>query len=35
MLTRAASWLTATGTFIADLDLASIRLPEADRPDGD
>jgi trans-aconitate methyltransferase len=28
MLTRAASWLTDTGLFIADLDLTAIRLPD-------
>jgi hypothetical protein len=27
-LTRAAGWLTATGRLVADLDLASIRLPD-------
>lgn len=32
-LTRAASWLTPTGRLIADLDLSSIRLPDA-RPAG-
>lgn len=33
VLTRAATWLTDTGLLIADLDLASIRLPDA-RPAG-
>jgi hypothetical protein len=33
MLARAASWLTDTGMFIADLDLAAIRLPDG-RPAG-
>jgi SAM-dependent methyltransferase len=33
VLTRAASWLTATGVLVADLDLSSIRLPD-DRPAG-
>jgi SAM-dependent methyltransferase len=33
VLTRAASWLTDTGLLIADLDLASIRLPDG-RPAG-
>jgi trans-aconitate methyltransferase len=28
ILARAASWLTATGTLVADLDLAGIRLPD-------
>jgi SAM-dependent methyltransferase len=28
LLTRAASWLTETGYFIADLDLASVKLPD-------
>jgi SAM-dependent methyltransferase len=33
VLTRAASWLSDTGLLIADLDLASIRLPDG-RPAG-
>lgn len=33
MLTRAAGWLTDTGRLVADLDLASIRLPDG-RPAG-
>jgi SAM-dependent methyltransferase len=33
VLAGAASWLTATGRFVADLDLASIRLPDG-RPPG-
>jgi hypothetical protein len=33
MLARAAAWLTGTGTFVADLDLASIRLADG-RPAG-
>jgi hypothetical protein len=30
-LTRAASWLTEGGFFVADLDLASIRTPDGQR----
>src|SRR4051794_30805680 len=33
MLVRAASWLTEDGMFVADLDLASVLLPDA-RPAG-
>jgi trans-aconitate methyltransferase len=31
ILARAASWLTPTGRFVADLDLANIRLPNGRR----